>query len=192
MYRIGQVAAELDISPVTVRRLSERFATWLSEEAGAPGKHENGRHHARTFTDEDIALLRTIQHLKQGGASEEEVDRYLQERQDAPPAPLAVMEQESNEELMTRTAAAALGQALNQLSETQQAQRELLSVVLADAMGLKDENDRLRKRLRVMEEEMARLKESDWNHRRTLEERMSQLERDQQEKRSWWDRLRGR
>lgn len=192
MYRLGQVAAELDISPATLRRLSERFATWLSAEAGTPGKHQNGRHHARTFTDADVTLLRVIQRLRQKGASEEEVEQHLQEVQNTPPTALAVVDQGSTEEVMTRTAAAALGQALNQLSETQQAQRELLSVVLADAMGLKEENERLRKRLRVMEEEMARLKESDWNHRLTLEERMNQLERGQQDKRSWWDKLRGR
>jgi hypothetical protein len=110
-----------------------------------------------------------------------------------------VAKAEYGEFLPPQAAAAAIGQALQQISDTQQAllnsqqsQRDLLSVVINDAMALKDENDRLRKRLRTMEEELARIKESDMNYRLSLEERMNRVERESLEKKSWWSRLTGR
>ena len=199
MYRIGQVAAQLDISPSTLRRWSEHFVDWLSEEATNPEQLENGRYAPRIYTDEDLEVLHTIQQLSQTGLTDEEIEEHLENSSEESTGTLAVRDQESTEVFMTRTAAAALGQALHQLSDTQQAllnsqqsHRDLLNVVINDAISLKKENERLRKRLRMLEEEMTRLKESDWNHRLTLEERLNELERTNQQKRSLWDRLMGR
>ena len=199
MYRIGQVAAQLDISPSTLRRWSEHFVDWLSEEATNPEQLENGRYAPRIYTDEDLEVLHTIQQLSQTGLTDEEIEEHLENSSEESTGTLAVRDQESTEVFMTRTAAAALGQALHQLSDTQQAllnsqqsHRDLLNVVINDAISLKKENERLRKRLRMLEEEMTRLKESDWNHRLTLEERLNELERTNQQNRSLWDRLMGR
>lgn len=203
MYRIGQVAAELDLPPMTIRRWSERYAEWLSEAAGSPETLESGRQAPRCYSPEDVEVLRHIQQWQEEGLEEEAIEAELEAAQEAGPQALALVESESGE-MLVPPQAAALGQAFRQITDTQQAlvttqqaHQELLSVVINDAMSLKDENERLRKRLRMMEEEMNRLKESDWNHRLTLEERMGQLERQLQsennhKKRSWWEWLTGR
>lgn len=202
MYRIGQVAAQLDISPSTLRRWSERFAEWLSEQVTNPQKLEDGRYAPITYDDNDLEVLQRIQELTQEAVSHEEIEAHLSKSQKGEQdedSTLALREQEASDLFMKRTAAAALGQALHQLSESQQvllnsqhSQRDLLNVVINDAMSLKKENERLRQRLRKLEEEMTRLKESDWNHRLALEERLNELERNKQDSRSLWDRLVGR
>ena len=195
-YRIGQVAAQLDVSPFKLRQLSRRFADWLSEEATTPKVLENGRPASRLYDDEDVELLQTILDLEQEGLNDDQIEQQLEEMYADDTASLTVLEGQA--QLMSPTAMAVLGQALHQLSETQQAllntqqsHRDLLSVVIKDAMSFKEENERLRKRLRMIEEEMARLKESDWNHRLALEERLNDLERQKDQKRSWWNRLIG-
>lgn len=203
MYRTGQVAAQLDISPSTLRRWSERFAEWLSEEVTNPQKLEDGRYTPTTYNDDDLELLETVQYLTQEGLSYEEIEAHLAKSEDSHDGEdntLAVRGEETTDLFMKRTAAAALGQALHQLGETQQAllssqhsHRDLLNVITNDAIALKKENERLRQRLRKLEEEMSRLKESDWNHRLALEERLNELERtNKPEGRSLWDRLVGR
>lgn len=193
MYRIGQVAAQLDVSPSTVRRWSDRFASWLSSEAGTPDLLESGRHAARSYSEADLVVLTTVQRLQQEGLEEAELESRLHEcfhsnGSNRDSGALARLRQEE-EGYLPPVPAAALTQAFHQLAETQQAHHDLLNAVLNHALHLKDENERLRKRLRVTEEEMAQLKESDWNHRLALEERMAQIEREQREKRSLWDRL---
>ncbi len=203
MYRIGQVAAQLDISPSTLRRWSERFAEWLSEEVTNPQKLEDGRYVPTTYNDNDLEILETVQNFVQEGLSYEEIDAQLGKsdaNDESENESLIVRGEETTDLFMKRTAAAALGQALHQLSETQQAllnsqhsHRDLLNVVTNDAIALKKENERLRQRLRKLEEEMSRLKESDWNHRLALEERLNELERtNKPEARSLWNRLIGR
>lgn len=202
-YRIGQVAAHLDISPFKLRQLSQRFADWLSEaalpsdEATTDKVLEHDGPASHLYDDDDVEVLQTILELEEEGLSDDEIDEQLDEIY-ADMASLAVIDPQGNQALMTPAAMAVLGQALHQLSETQQAllntqqsHRDLLSVVVKDAMSVKEENERLRKRLRMMEEEMARLKESDWNHRLALEERLNELAHQKEQKRSWWGRLRG-
>lgn len=203
MLGIGQVAERLGIAQAMLRVLSARFAPVLSATAGAPERMPNGRHAARKYTENDVEVIATILTLRSDGMSDEEIeDRLLEsgEMDEASPVALTLREKAADEAwLATNPAAAAIGQAMRQLTETQQAllstqhaQRELLSVVVNDALSLKDENERLRKRLRRLEEEMNRLKESDWNHRLSLEERLNQVERNTAKKNgSFWDWLRG-
>src|SRR5688572_30275900 len=132
--------------------------------------------------------------------TDEELEQQLTRMFRAGESPMPLVANRSFDEFLPpQAAAAAIGQALQQISDTQQAllnsqqsHRDLLSVVINDAMALKDENDRLRKRLRTMEEELARIKESDMNYRLSLEERMNRVERESLEKKSWWSRLTGR
>lgn len=195
--RVGQVAAELDISPSTLRRWTERFSAYLS-----PGAAGNGRGTPREYTEADILTLGAIQAMRERGLDEDAIQAALEaERarteERSPQHDLIRIDQGSSIEMLPpAAAAAALAQALRQLSETQQAllnsqhaHRDLLGVVVQDNFNLKEENSRLRKRLRQLEEEVAHLKESDWNHRLSLEERLTELER---KKKSWWERLLGR
>ena len=64
MYRIGQVAAQLDISPSILRRWSERFAESLSEQVTNPQKLQDGRYAPITYHDNDLEVLQTIQQIE--------------------------------------------------------------------------------------------------------------------------------
>ena len=205
MLGIKQVAEQLGVSQAMLRVLSARFSPVLSAVAGAPERMPNGRHAPRKYSENDVEVIATILQLRSDGLSDEEIEEKLLESgetDDDSPVALTLREKAQDQAWLTANPAAnALGQAMRQLTETQQAllstqhaQRELLSVVVNDALALKDENERLRKRLRRLEEEMGRLKESDWNHRLSLEERLNQLERQKNndaERRSIWDWLRG-
>lgn len=200
MYRPGQVAADLNISPVQLKKLTERFGRLLSNEASDPDTLENGRKATRTYTDADIATLNAILELQEQGMSDEVLEQHLLNLPDEVESPMAIVSNRDYDEFLPpQAAAAAIGQALQQISDTQQAllnsqqsQRDLLSVVINDAMALKDENDRLRKRLRTMEEELVRIKESEMNYRLSLEERLNRVERETNDKKSWWSRLTGK
>lgn len=192
--RTGQVAAELDISPSTLRRWTERFSTYLSSSASS-----NGRGSPREYTEADLLILGAIKSMRESGLDEEaiqaalEAERSRAEEHTTHHNLIRVEQGGSIEVLPPAAATTALAQALRQLSETQQAllnsqqaHRDLLGVVVQDNFNLKEENSRLRKRLRQLEEEVSHLKESDWNHRLSLEERLTDLER---KKKSWWERL---
>jgi DNA-binding transcriptional MerR regulator len=201
MYRPGQVAADLNISPVQLRKLTEQFARVLSNEATNPDTLENGRKANRSYTDADVAMLNAILELQTQGMSDEALEQHLLNLPtEADSRTMSLMSKRDYDDFLPpHAAAAAIGQALQQISDTQQAllnsqqsQRDLLSVVINDAMALKDENDRLRKRLRTVEEEMARVKESEMNYRLSLEERLNSVEREMDAKKSWWSRLTGK
>lgn len=202
MYRISQIASQLSVSQTTVRRLTERFAAHLSDERDRRG--------GRRFSAEDLERLRTIQSLRASGRSDDEIEAALvtataaddgaiveAERPDETEGDSALALVASGDALpMSPQAAALLAQALQQLSEMQQAlvatqeqHRELLSTLSDESGALKDENERLRRRLRMMEEEMSQLKESDWAQRVTLEDRLNHLERGNETRPSWWARV---
>ncbi|HBY92543.1 MAG TPA: hypothetical protein DEP84_01045, partial [Chloroflexi bacterium] len=142
-------------------------------------------------------VLGSIQSMRERGLDDEAIQAAFEAeraQEESTHRDLIRIEQGGTMELLPpAAAAAALAQALRQLSETQQAllnsqqaHRDLLGVVVQDNFNLKEENARLRKRLRQLEEEVGHLKESDWNHRLSLEERLTELER---KKKRWWDRL---
>jgi len=66
------VAKALDISPATLRRWSQEFGDYLSEEAGASS---SGSH--RRYTDSDLATLFVIKELMSNGMTYENVRRQL-------------------------------------------------------------------------------------------------------------------
>lgn len=195
MYRPGQVAADLNISPAQLRKLTERFSRLLSDEAHPA--LENGRRATRVYTDADVATLQVIVELQAQGISDAELEDRLNSALGNSPAPITVLTSGPNQEFLPPQAAvAAIGQALQQIGDTQQAllnsqqgQQTLLNVVVTDAIALKDENERLRKRIRTMEEEITRLKESEMNYRLSLEERINKIEREGEGRKSWWARL---
>ena len=66
------VVKELGISPATLRRWSDEFASYLSAEAGP----SNGRTHRR-YNDDDIATLMIIKELMNDGLTYEQVRQQL-------------------------------------------------------------------------------------------------------------------
>jgi hypothetical protein len=59
---------------------------------------------------------------------------------------------------------------------SQQANRDLLSVVLQDNFGLKEENTKLRDRMLELERDLAEVRRLEAAHRESLEVRLHKLE----------------
>ena len=75
MLRSPQViATELNISPTTLRRWSEEFKDYLSDEANAA----SGRNHRR-YHEADLTTLTIIRELMNEGHTYEQVRQKLQE-----------------------------------------------------------------------------------------------------------------
>ncbi|MDQ7030834.1 MAG: MerR family transcriptional regulator [Ardenticatenia bacterium] len=192
MKRIGQVSVELDISPQTIRQWTERFAPFLSQAATQ----------AHRYSDEDVAILRRIRELHARGVEAEEIERHLQWRHDEEVEEGFVLARAEDDETAVSdpngTTSVAIVHLLEHLDENQQtllstqlAMRDLLGLIVQDNIALKEENARLRKRLRVLEREVARLKEEDWNQRLSLKEQLNALRRELERHKPWWKRLFG-
>ena len=67
------VAGELEVSPATLRRWSQKFSDYLSPEANSSGP---GRSHRR-YTDDDLAILRIIKEFMNNGMTYEQVHQQL-------------------------------------------------------------------------------------------------------------------
>ncbi len=180
MKRIGELSAELDVSPHTIRRWVEMFAAFFSPEARRTYR----------YTEDDVATLHTIARLHREGRSTDEITRELGGATSAPFF-LTHSSQETSDDTLTHLLA-YVQETHHSLLNTQLANRDLLAVIVQDNFALKEENTRLRRRIQALEEELSRLKESDWNHRLALEERLALLERQLEEAKPWWKRLLGR
>ncbi|GAP62284.1 hypothetical protein ARMA_0707 [Ardenticatena maritima] len=180
MKRIGEVSAELDVSPHTIRRWVETFGAFLSPHA----------RQTHRYTDEDIAVLRTIARLRREGRSFDAITEALRDAEPSSPASLARTTTPDDE--AWQQVLAHVQETHHTLLNTQLANRDLLAVIVQDNFALKEENARLRRRMQALEEELSRLKESDWNHRLSLEERLALLERQLEASKPWWKRLLGR
>lgn len=171
----GEVAQFLGISPSTLRRWSTRFAEFLSSGAGHSSASSSSHTHRR-YTQEDVAVLRTIRDMLSQGFTYEHVRNSLALRsgtKGSDSAELATVPQEtaSSPALTLFTNAMhtiADGQQL--LLNSQQASRELLNVVIQDNFLLKEENARLRERMMRLEQELS-------ENRRRAEARIEMLER---------------
>lgn len=186
-YTPQHVAGDLDVSPATLRRWSQRFGDFLSSEATASS--EEGRTHRR-YTDDDLTTLRIVKELMNNGMTYEQVHQHLSaqfvvgEEPDIPTEFPEDLMAEAVEEtgLMVsggETAAAAfLTNALTTLSESQQsilnsqaANRELMGVLIQDNFNLKEENNRLRERVLDVERNMAQSRqEGDWQRESVRQE----------------------
>jgi len=193
-YRLpSEVASHLGISPSTLRRWSNEFADFLSDAAGRP-ESETGRSAHRRYVDGDMETLMTIKGLLAEGQTYIQVGRRLEA--------LRLRHRHaadgSNEPDEPRAAALApslvdtspIAPAVSVLSDTlhtvadgqqlllgsQQANRELLTVVLQDNFTLKEENAKLRDRMLELERDLAELRRLDEARRETLEVRLQRLE----------------
>jgi len=182
---VSEVASLLGISPTTVRRWSTLYAAYLSPEASQPDFHTEGEQPARRrYAVDDVKTLTEIRDMRSEGMAQEEIIERLQ-KQLLPAAVSAKMSvlTEEQERAISSSAANILAEALRSLQENQQAllsslqsNRNLLGIVIQDNFNLKSENANLRERLRTVERDLSELKETDWNHRLSLEERLTQVE----------------
>jgi DNA-binding transcriptional MerR regulator len=193
-YRLpNEVATQLQVSPSTLRRWSNEFSDYFSDAAGRPQSPDGGQTAHRRYTDEDLETLLSIKGLLAEGLTYIQVGRRLEALRlrrataddgvegDVPQvtalgpslvdtSPIAPAVTVLADTLHT----VADGQQL--LLGSQQANRDLLTVVLQDNFGLKEENAKLRDRMLELERELAEIRRLDATRRDALEARMQKVE----------------
>jgi DNA-binding transcriptional MerR regulator len=193
-YRLpNEVATQLQVSPSTLRRWSNEFADFLSDVAGRPEPADGSRTAHRRYTDEDLETLMTIKGLLAEGLTYIQVARRLQVlrmRQtaadtdaEADPAQALALGPAWPDSSPIAPAVTVLADTLHTVAEgqqvllgSQQANRDLLTVVLQDNFGLKEENAKLRDRMLDLERDLAEMRRQDAARREALETRLRQLE----------------
>lgn len=192
-YRLpNEVANQLQISPSTLRRWSNEFADYLSETAGRTQLESGGGAHRR-YSDEDLETLMTIKGLLAEGLTYIQVARRLDAlRLRRAPDDGAVAEGDGGQRstALTPLDSSPVAPAVTVLADTlhtvadgqqlllgsQQANRELMAVLLQDNFGLKEENAKLRDRMLEMERDLAEIRRLDGARRETLEVRLQHIE----------------
>jgi DNA-binding transcriptional MerR regulator len=193
----NEVANHLQVSPSTLRRWSNEFSDFLSDTAGRPQAETGSQAAHRRYTDEDLETLMTVKGLLAEGLTYIQVGKRLEAlrlRQ----ATADIVDDDDDDEVGSQLT--ALGPSLQQssrffpaitvLSDTlhtvadgqqmllgsQQANRDLLSVVLQDNFSLKEENAKLRDRMLELERDLAEIRRLDAGRREGLEARLQELE----------------
>jgi len=192
-YRLpNEVATQLQISPSTLRRWSNEFSDYLADQAGRLQGEDESKASHRRYTDQDLETLMAIKGLLAEGLTYIQVGKRLEAlRMRQAPAGEGM---EDGEHQIT-----ALGPSLRDspftpvmtvLSDTlhtvadgqqlllgsQQANRELLTVVLQDNFNLKEENAKLRDRMLELERDMVEIRRNDDARRNSIEARMRRIE----------------
>ncbi len=192
------VAHELDISPATLRRWSDEFKDFLSEDASA----SSGRSHRR-YNGGDLMTLQFIKELMNDGLTYEQVRERLVSRPvvaaSANPArPVDIdpdddsplFDEDDGNDLATEAALitpngaespalafltntlATLSDSQKSILNSQAANRELLGVLLQDNFNLKEENNRLRDRILEVEREVAQTRQDEEWRRESLRQEL--------------------
>lgn len=166
----NEVTQELGVSSSTLRRWSTAFADFLSEGAGRPQATSDGDSVHRRYTERDVAILSLIGELLRQGLTYRQVAAHLERaRRDAE---LEKIERADLTVVPAMTPNAAVSQTVSILRNTletvvdnqqvvlssQQANRELLGVVIQDNFNLKEENARLRERMSQVERDLSELR----------------------------------
>lgn len=192
-YRLpNEVATQLQVSPSTLRRWSDEFADFLSESAGRPHLATGAPTAHRRYTDEDLETLLTIKGLLAEGLTYIQVGKRLEalRRQQAPAtadvaeeAPRITALGPSLRDTPFAPAISVLADTLHTVADgqqlllgSQQANRDLLAVVVQDNFSLKEENAKLRDRMLDLEREMSEMRRQEAAQREALEARLQQLE----------------
>jgi DNA-binding transcriptional MerR regulator len=189
----SEVAAQLQVSPSTLRRWSNEFADFMSGSAGhtsVPG----GQTSHRRYTDADLQTLLTVKGLLNEGMTYIQVCKRLEALRvrTTGAEPSATASEAAPMSLLAPPIrdGSPLGPAVTVLADTlhtvaagqqlllgsQQANRDLLSVVVQDNFNLKEENAKLRDRMLELERDLAELRRLDGIRRETLEARLQQME----------------
>jgi DNA-binding transcriptional MerR regulator len=190
-YRLpNEIATQLQVSPSTLRRWSNEFADYLSDPAGRPESATSGGVAHRRYTDDDLETMMTIKGLLSEGLTYVQVARRLDALrlgpdsvearggrsalmtlapswEDAGPSPAVVV-------LADTLHTVADGQQL--LLNSQQANRDLQTVLLQDNFNLKEENARLRNRMLELERDLSEIRRQEAARRETIDARLQQLE----------------
>jgi DNA-binding transcriptional MerR regulator len=192
----NEMAAQLQVSPSTLRRWSNEFADYLSGTAGQPSATSAGQASHRRYTDADLETLLMIKGLLAEGLTYTQVSRRLDAlrlRSDFMAASGAAVEGEARRETALSApiresgpvapVVTVLADTLHTVAEgqqlllgSQQANRDLLTVVLQDNFSLKEENARLRDRMLELERQLAEIQRLENVRRETVDARLSRFE----------------
>ena len=199
-YRLpNEVATQLGISPSTLRRWSNEFADSLSDAAGRPEMVPTGGIAHRRYTDEDLETLMTIKGLLAEGLTYIQVGKRLEalrmrfasvgEASEADESQSMALGPSLSEGSSFSPGVAVLADTLHTVADgqqlllsTQQANRDLLTVLLQDNFGLKEENVKLRDRMLELERDLSEIRRLESARRDSLEPRLQRLEEQAQKK----------
>lgn len=202
LYTAEAVVEQLHVSPDQLRRWTKEFAAQLSASAVGSGYYRYGA--------ADIRRLQLIRDLSAQGQSLEEVTSQLtpsvsdehnpdRDNHHEPAQPRvtsndATVVIHSDDTAGQGPAAMVLREVLTGFAagqeailNSQQANRNLMGVVIQDNFNLKEENAHLRERMMKLEQELNELRRSQSEQRQQLELRLRQLE----QKKDWFGRLLG-
>ncbi|MFQ5576680.1 MAG: MerR family transcriptional regulator [Anaerolineae bacterium] len=161
-----EVAARLDVSPSTLRRWSDEFAEFLSQQASDPP----GKSHRR-YSEQDLSTLLAIKGLMNDGLTYEQVRQRLRQQPEFPPAEGTLVPADD----LSLTTMAYLSETIDELHKgqlsvlnSQAANRELMGVLIQDNFNLKDENNRLRERMLDFERQMGTLRRDEAARREAM------------------------
>ena len=180
--RPSEIASRLGVSVSTLRRWSQQFSAYLSEVAQTSDE-ASPRH--RRYTDEDLGTLITIKGLLTEGYSYSQARRRLQAIQVDPTPdgePYALVSSSEPARMMA-PAISVLSDTLHTVADgqqlllnSQQVNRDLLSVTIQDNFNLKSENAKLRDRMLDLERSLSELRRHEASGREALESRLRAVE----------------
>ena len=180
--RPSEIATRLGVSVSTLRRWSQQFSAYLSDVAQS-SDDDSARH--RRYTDEDLGTLITIKGLLTEGYTYSQARRRLQVTQVDPTPeaePYALVSSDEPTRMMT-PAVSVLSDTLHTVADgqqlllnSQQVNRDLLSVTIQDNFNLKSENTKLRDRMLDLERSLSEVKRQEASAREALESRLRVVE----------------
>ncbi len=188
----NEVIAQLEISPSILRRWSNEFADFLSDSVGQSQGDGTDKRTQHRYSDQDLETLITIKRLLAEGLSYVQVGKHLEAEHKRPASGEPLMEDEQSQvtALTPSLRESPYGSAVSVLADTlhsvadgqqlllgsQQANRELLTVVLQDNFSLKEENVKLRDRMLEVERDVVEMRRVESMRREGLEVRLRRLE----------------
>jgi DNA-binding transcriptional MerR regulator len=191
-YLPKDIGNELHVSPSTLRRWSDEFADFLSELAGRPHIATDGQATHRRYTDQDLETLRAIKGLLAEGLTYMQVGKRLEllrQRQAAADAEsgersqVTVLGPSAMDSSSVNPGFSLLANTLNTVADgqqlligSQQANRELLSVMIQDNFSLKEENAKLRERMLDLERDLSEMRRTGESRSGALELRLQRIE----------------
>lgn len=184
------VAEELKVAPEQLRHWTREFGAQLSATAVGSGYFR--------YTADDLRRLQMVRDLLEQGKTTKEVTSHLAPEssaeqpaaQGAPSQAVVIDPEESGgtgASLVLREVLSGFAAGQEAILNSQQANRNLMGVVIQDNFSLKEENARLRERMMRLEQELNEIKRQQIEHRAQTEQRLRQIE----QKRDWLNRLMG-
>ncbi|MBI5877134.1 MAG: MerR family transcriptional regulator [Chloroflexi bacterium] len=192
-YNADDVAAQLQVTPDVLRHWTREFAAQLSVSAAGSSYYR--------YTADDLRRLRTVRDLLGQGKSMDEVTSHLAPDthnaaatpdpvQPAPGSAVVIHPGDPDSgtgSMVLREVLTGFAAGQEAILNSQQANRNLMGVVIQDNFSLKEENAKLRERMMKLEQELNELKRQQAEQRAHLELRLRQVE----QRRDWLSRLVG-